>query len=89
MELEWRALEGFHSYYFPQADDRRRLLSEVHRIMKPAALVSVWPKHMEPQTEDEAEGANFHLGEELSEMLIHDNSNLEKGKVLNLRKATK
>jgi len=24
-----------HSYYFPQADDRRTLLNEIHRIMKP------------------------------------------------------
>jgi ubiquinone/menaquinone biosynthesis C-methylase UbiE len=78
----------FHSYYFPQADDRRRLLSEIHRIMKPTAFVSVWPKHMESETEDEVEKANFHLEKELSEMLIHDNRNLEKGKVLNFRKGS-
>jgi len=78
----------FHSYYFPQADDRRRLLSEIHRIMKPTAFVSVWPKHMESETEDEVEKANFYLEKELSEMLIHDNRNLEKGKVLNFRKGS-
>jgi len=77
----------FHSYYFPQADDRRRLLSEIHRIMKPTAFVSVWPKHMESETEDEVERANFYLEKEFSEMLIHDNRNLEKGKVLNFREA--
>ena len=76
----------FHSYYFPQAGDRRRLLSEIYRIMKPTAFVSVWPKHMESETEDEVEKANFRLEKELSEMLIHDNRNLEKGKVLNFRK---
>ena len=76
----------FHSYYFPQADDRRRLLSEIYRIMKPTAFISVWPKHMESETEDEVEEANFHLEKELSEMLIHDNRNLEKGKILNFRK---
>jgi len=79
----------FHSYYFPQADDRRRLLSEIYRIMKPTAFVSVWPKHMESETEDEVEKANFYLEEELSEMLIHDNRNLEKGKVLNFRKGSR
>jgi ubiquinone/menaquinone biosynthesis C-methylase UbiE len=79
----------FHSYYFPQADDRRRLLGEIHRIMKPAAFVSVWPKHMESETEDEIERANFYLEKELSEMLIHDNRNLEKGKVLNFRKGSR
>ena len=79
----------FHSYYFPQADDRRKLLSEIHRIMKLTAFVSVWPKHMESETEDEVEKANFYLEEELSEMLIHDNRNLEKGKVLNFRKGSR
>ena len=76
----------FHPYYFPQAEDRRRLLSEIYRIMKPTAFVSVWPKHMESETEDEVEKANFYLEKELSETLIHDNKNLEKGKVLNFRK---
>jgi ubiquinone/menaquinone biosynthesis C-methylase UbiE len=77
----------FHSYYFPQSDDRRKLLSEIHRIMKLTAFVSVWPKHMESETEDEVEKANFYLEKEFSEMLIHENRNLEKGKVLNFRKA--
>jgi len=78
----------FHSYYFPQAGDRRRLLSEIYRIMKPTAFVSVWPKHMESEIEDEVEKANFRLEKELSEMLIHDNRNLEKGKILNFRKGS-
>jgi len=76
----------FHSYYFPQAGDRRRLLSEIHRIMKPTAFISVWPKHMESETEDETKNANFRLEKELSETLIHDNKNLEKGRILNFRK---
>jgi len=79
----------FHSYYFPQANDRRRLLSEIYRIMKPSAFMSVWPKHMESETEDEIKKANFHLEKELSEMLIHDNKNLEKGKILNFRKGSR
>jgi len=76
----------FHPYYFPQAGDRSKLLGEIHRIMKPSAFISVWPKHMESETEDEVERANFYLEKEFSEMLIHDNRNLEKGKVLNFRK---
>jgi ubiquinone/menaquinone biosynthesis C-methylase UbiE len=79
----------FHSFYFPQADDRRRLLNEIYRIMKPTALVSVWPKHMESETEDEIKNANFRLEMDLSEMLIHDSRNLEKGKVLNFRKGSR
>jgi len=76
----------FHPYYFPRADDRRRLLSEIYRIMKPSAFVSVWPKHMESETEDEIEKANFCLEKELSGALIHGNRNLEKGRILNFRK---
>jgi len=76
----------FHSYYFPQANNRRRLLDEIYRIMKPSAFVSVWPKHMESETEDEIKNANFRLEKELSEMLIHDNKNLEKGRILNFKK---
>ena len=76
----------FHSYYFPQAGDRRRLLSEIYRIMKPSAFMSVWPKHMESETEDEIKNADFHLQEELFGTLIHDNKNLERGRILNFRK---
>jgi ubiquinone/menaquinone biosynthesis C-methylase UbiE len=77
----------FHPYYFPQAGDRRRLLSEIYRIMKPSAFISVWPKHMESETEDEIKKANFHLEGEHSGTLIHSNKDLEKGKILNFRKA--
>jgi len=78
----------FHSFYFPQANDRRRLLDEIYRIMKPAAFVSilVWPNLIEPGTEDEIKNADFRLEKEISETLNHDNKNLEKGKVLNFKK---
>ena len=76
----------FHSYYCPQAYDRRMLLEEIYRIMKPTAFVLVWPKHMESEAEDEIKNAGFYLEKELSETLIHDNKNLEKGKILNFRK---
>ena len=76
----------FHSYYFPQADDRRRLLNENYRIMKPSAFISVWPKHMESEAEDEIKNANFYLERESSEMLIHDNNDRERGEILNFRK---
>jgi len=79
----------FHSYYFPQADDRRRLLSEIYRIMKPSAFMSVWPKHMESKAGDEMKKANFHLEEELSGTLIHDDRHLEEGKILNFRKGSR
>ena len=31
----------FHSFYFPYKDDRRRLLNEIYRIMKPSAFLSI------------------------------------------------
>ena len=76
----------FHSYYFPQANDRRRLLDEIHRIMKPTAFVSVWPKHMESQAKDEIESANFYLESEYTGALTHNNHDREKGQILNFKK---
>jgi ubiquinone/menaquinone biosynthesis C-methylase UbiE len=35
-----------HYYYFPQAEDRRRLLREVYRVLKPNALLSLCPTHL-------------------------------------------
>jgi ubiquinone/menaquinone biosynthesis C-methylase UbiE len=78
----------FHSYYFSQTSERGKLLGEIYRIMKPSAFISLWPKHMESEAKDEVKNANFHLEKEFSETLIHDNKNLEKGKVLNFRKGS-
>ena len=76
----------FHSYYFSQMADRRKLLKEVYRISKRDALISVWPKHMESEAKEEIENANFYLEREYFGMLIHDDKDIEKGKVLNFRK---
>jgi ubiquinone/menaquinone biosynthesis C-methylase UbiE len=76
----------FHSYYFSQVADRSKLLEEVYRVSKPDALISVWPKHMESAAKEEIESANFYLEREYSGTLIHDNEDIEKGKVLNFRK---
>jgi len=76
----------FHSYYFPQADDRRRLLNEIYSIMKPFAFISLWPKHMESEAKDEIERANFYLESEYSGTLIHDNKDRERGQILIFRK---
>jgi ubiquinone/menaquinone biosynthesis C-methylase UbiE len=76
----------FHTYYFSQVADRRNLLEEVYRVSKRDALISVWPKHMESEAKEEIESANFYLEREYSGTLIHDNEDIEKGKVLNFRK---
>jgi ubiquinone/menaquinone biosynthesis C-methylase UbiE len=79
----------FHSFYFPQADDRKRLLGEIYRIMKPSAFlsISVWPNLIESGTEDEIKNADFRLEKEISQTLSHDDKNFEKRRILNFRKA--
>ena len=79
----------FHSFYFPQAGDKRRLLGEIHRIMKPSAIlsISVWPNLIEPETEDEIKNADFRLEKEVPETLTDDNKHLETRRVLIFRKA--
>jgi ubiquinone/menaquinone biosynthesis C-methylase UbiE len=79
----------FHRYYFPQIDDRKRLLDEIYRITKTNGFVSVWPKHIESEVRDEIEGANFYLEKEYFGTLIHDNKDIEKGKVINFRKKSR
>jgi ubiquinone/menaquinone biosynthesis C-methylase UbiE len=76
----------FHSFYFPQAGDRSKLLGEIYRIMKPSAFISVWPKHMESEAKGEIQSNNFCLENEYSGTLIHDNKDLERGRILNFRK---
>ena len=69
----------FHSFYFPQVGDRKRLLDEIHRIMKPSAFlsISVWPNLLEPEIEDEIYNANFHWEKEIPETLTDGNKYLK------------
>jgi len=78
----------FHSFYFPKAEDRKRLLDEIYRILKPSAFlaISLWPDLIEPETEDEIESTDFRLEKEIPETLIDDNKDLEMRKILNFRK---
>jgi len=79
----------FHSFYFPHAGDRKRLLGEIYRIMKPSAFlaISVWPNLLEPETEDEIKNANFRLEKEVPETLTDGNKDLETRRILNFGKA--
>jgi ubiquinone/menaquinone biosynthesis C-methylase UbiE len=76
----------FHRHYFPRIDERKMLVDEIHRITKTNGVVSVWPKHMGSEVKGEIEGANFHAEKEYHGTLIHDNSDVETGKVINFRK---
>jgi ubiquinone/menaquinone biosynthesis C-methylase UbiE len=75
-----------HRYYFPQIDDRKMLMDEIYRITKTNGVVSVWPKHMEPEVIGDIESANFYLEKEYVGTLIHHNKDIETGKVMNFRK---
>jgi len=61
-----------HSYYF-SLSERRKLLKEVHRTLKPEGLLSVYPEHMElEETKKEIEEANFHFEKKYFKILIHE-----------------
>jgi ubiquinone/menaquinone biosynthesis C-methylase UbiE len=78
----------FHSYYFSRAE-RRKLLKEISRILKPDGFLSVWPKHLEIEAEKEIENAKFYLESKHTEKLIHDDLDVEKGEILNFKKRNK
>lgn len=84
-----------HYYYYPRAEDRRQLLREVHRVLKPNALLSLHPTHLQPYMEPRLENvareikeANFYLESEYPGMLVIHDDNLEEGQVMNFRKAS-
>jgi len=76
----------FHSYYFAQANEKRKLLSEVYRTLKADGFLLVYPKHMESEAKGEIESASFCLVAEYSGLLIHDDQDIETGPVLNFKK---
>jgi ubiquinone/menaquinone biosynthesis C-methylase UbiE len=78
----------FHSFYFPRPGDRRRLLDEICRVMKPSAFlsISVWPNLIEPEIEDEINNAKFHLEKEVPETITDGNKDLETRRILNFGK---
>ena len=78
--------DNSHSYYFSEVAERKKLLEEVYRVSKSDAIISVWPKHHESEAKEEIESANFYLETEYPGTLIHDNEDIEKGKVPNFRK---
>ena len=73
-------------------DDRKKLLTEIYQILKPNALISVFPKHHQEymkmdlyDVKEEIESAGFIFEKMLYRTLMHDNY-LEKGHILNFRK---
>jgi ubiquinone/menaquinone biosynthesis C-methylase UbiE len=79
----------FHSFYFPRPSDKRRLLGEIRRIMRPSAFlsISVWPNLIEPEIEDEIKNADFHLEKEVPETFTDDNKGFETRRILSFGKS--
>jgi ubiquinone/menaquinone biosynthesis C-methylase UbiE len=84
-----------HRYYFPEEEDRRRLLSEIYRVLKPNGLLSVYPthleSHMEPSLDDvktEIEESHFREEKEYAAVIMVHDDNIEEGRVINFRKQT-
>ena len=73
-------------------NNRKELLTEIYRVSKPKALISVYPKHhrerMNMELDDvkeEVESAGFYFEKKVYKILMHDNC-LVKGCILNFRK---
>jgi precorrin-6B methylase 2 len=76
----------FHSYYFPERRQRKRLLEEIRRVLKPGGALLVYPKHMEREAEKEIRDLDFPMETICSGTLIHDGNDLLAGDVLVFRK---
>ncbi len=76
--------------------DRKKLYGEIYKLIKPNALLSVYPSHLTTHTDvtsneeikKEIEESGFNFEKEVLEKLIHDN-NLVNGRILNFRKRQK
>jgi len=73
--------------------DRKKLLTEMHKVSKPNALLSVYPKHHQEKmnmklddVKEEIESAGFRFERMFNKTLMHDDS-LEQGYILNFRKS--
>jgi len=82
-----------HHYYFPKETERRQLLGEVYRVLKPYGLLSLYPTHLKPNmvpklddVKREIEGANFHKESEYPDMIMNHEDRIEQGCVINFRK---
>ena len=82
-----------HYYYYPDKQERGKLLSELYRVLKPAGLLSLYPTHLdssnEPKMADikrEIEDADFFLEQEIRGLQMMHDGGMEKGRVVNFRK---
>ena len=75
-------------WYFPLSDPRlTSLLKEAYRVLRGSGLLSVIPKHIDPERlREKIEGIGFRLRSVYSGAVLHDGV-IEKGRILNFMKA--
>ena len=76
-----------HSYYFPEASERRILLDEIHRVLRTDGFLSVYPKDLESETTSEIERAGFYGASTCSGIPIYESPDFDRDQVLQFRKA--
>ena len=76
----------FHYYYFSSVAERRDLLGEISRVLKPDGLLSVYPKHMETEARAEIEKYGFSIQSDFSITLVHDRTDTVEGQVINFQR---
>ncbi len=76
-----------HPMSIPEAGDRKRLLNELYRLMKPGGLLSVYPMHRDLQeVKEEVENTGFNLEKEHDEAIISYAGEIDKARILSFRK---
>lgn len=85
--------DTLHYYYLPEKASRRKLLGEVHRVLKPEGFLSFYPgdpeisgNYLELETiQGEIKNASFCLESEYTGMVIHENT-IQTGHVRKFKK---
>ena len=82
-----------HYYFYPHENERRKLLAELWRVLKPGGVLSLSPTHldsyMEPKLADierEIADANFSREMEYRDLQMMHDGGMQKGRVINYRK---
>jgi SAM-dependent methyltransferase len=82
-----------HHYFYPHQDERRKLLAELWRVLRPNGILSLFPTHldsyMEPRLADiekEIEDAHFQREMEYRDLQMMHDGGMEKGRVITFRK---
>lgn len=84
-----------HSYYFPKANERKRLLREVYRVLRQDGFVSFYPgdlqvsgNHRELEIIKKEIEDTFFLESKYTETVVHEDTFVE-GDILNFKKRSK